>query len=132
MDDWITAVNELVINVLRHGGGHGRLRLIAAGRLICEVADHGPGFDTGRYLARSERPPLSGTGGMGSVWAAHHLSLNVEVALKFIDASVAKRNDVASRFAQEAQAAAKVKGSHVVNIFDFNDLRSNFNKTTPA
>ncbi|HEU4410004.1 MAG TPA: serine/threonine-protein kinase [Polyangiaceae bacterium] len=69
----------------------------------------------GRF--RLER--LLGKGGMGSVWAAHHLSLNVEVALKFIDASVAKRNDVASRFAQEAQAAAKVKGSHVVNIFDY-------------
>jgi serine/threonine-protein kinase len=60
-----------------------------------------------------------GKGGMGAVWLAHHLNLNVEVALKFIDASVAQREDVASRFAQEAQAAAKVKSPHVVNILDY-------------
>ncbi len=77
---------------------------LAAGRIIA-----------GRF--RLER--LLGKGGMGSVWVAHHLNLNIEVALKFIDASVAKRDDVASRFAQEAMAAAKVKSPHVVNILDY-------------
>jgi serine/threonine-protein kinase len=77
-------------------------------------------LEPGRIIAdrfRLER--LLGKGGMGSVWVAHHLNLNVEVALKFIDASVAQRDDVASRFAQEAQAAAKVKSPHVVNILDY-------------
>ncbi|HEU4406618.1 MAG TPA: serine/threonine-protein kinase [Polyangiaceae bacterium] len=79
-------------------------------------ADLAPGrLIAGRF--RLER--LLGKGGMGSVWVARHLNLNVDVALKFIDPAVAKRDDVASRFAQEAQAAAKVKSPHVVNILDY-------------
>jgi eukaryotic-like serine/threonine-protein kinase len=62
---------------------------------------------------------LLGKGGMGSVWVARHLTLNVDVALKFIDAAVARRGDVLSRFAQEAQAAAQVKSPHVVQVLDY-------------
>jgi serine/threonine protein kinase len=70
----------------------------------------------GRF--RLERP--LGQGGMGAIWVGRHLSLNVEVALKFIDLSSAKRRaEIASRFEQEAQAAAKVKGPHVVNVLDY-------------
>jgi anti-sigma regulatory factor (Ser/Thr protein kinase) len=66
VEDWIIAVNELMINVIRHGGGRGTVRLLLlAGRFTCEVADCGPGFDTAHYLARTERPRLSGAGGMG-------------------------------------------------------------------
>src|SRR5690349_13551009 len=65
VDDWITAVNELLINAIRHGGGHGSVRLAAADRLTCEVRDEGPGFDAAAHLARLHRPALSGTGGMG-------------------------------------------------------------------
>ncbi len=64
-EDWITAVNELLINAIRHGGGQGRARLLLGDRLVCEVADEGPGFDISRYVPRADRPPVSDTGGMG-------------------------------------------------------------------
>ncbi len=60
-----------------------------------------------------------GEGGMGCVWKARHLTLGIDVAIKFIDASLARSDEVRSRFAQEAQAAARIKSPHVVNILDY-------------
>jgi anti-sigma regulatory factor (Ser/Thr protein kinase) len=41
--DVITAAHELAANAVRHGAGHGRLRLWADGRsLRCQVSDDGP------------------------------------------------------------------------------------------
>ncbi|MGW4462684.1 ATP-binding protein [Micromonospora sp. NPDC004704] len=63
--DFVTAVNEVMINAVRHGGGSGELRLWETADLVCEVRDHGPGFPANRYLNRSERPTPSPDGGMG-------------------------------------------------------------------
>jgi anti-sigma regulatory factor (Ser/Thr protein kinase) len=42
-DDLVIAVHELAANAVRHGAGHGRLRLLAAdGILTCQVTDDGP------------------------------------------------------------------------------------------
>jgi anti-sigma regulatory factor (Ser/Thr protein kinase) len=39
----VTAAHELATNAVRHGGGHGRLRLWADGRALhCQVRDDGP------------------------------------------------------------------------------------------
>lgn len=73
IEDWVTAVNELLINVIRHGGGKGAIRLLLDGQLTCEVTDQGPGFDAAHYVARVERPPLSGTGGMG-LWVVGQMT----------------------------------------------------------
>jgi serine/threonine protein kinase len=62
---------------------------------------------------------LLGQGGMGSVWRAHHLSLNSPVALKLIDPSLAVHPDARARFMREAQAAAALRSPHVVQTFDF-------------
>ncbi len=62
---------------------------------------------------------LLGRGGMGSVWVARHLSLNIDVAIKFIDATAGARDDLRSRFAQEARTAARIQSPHVVNILDY-------------
>lgn len=48
LEDWITAVNELMINVVRHGGGRGTVCLFMDDRFTWEVTDHGPGFDIAR------------------------------------------------------------------------------------
>ena len=41
--DVMLAVHELAANAVRHGPGHGRLRLhVIAGTLHCEVSDPGP------------------------------------------------------------------------------------------
>jgi anti-sigma regulatory factor (Ser/Thr protein kinase) len=73
VEDWITAVNELLINAVRHGGGRGTVRLLLEARLTCEVTDQGAGFDPTRYVRRSERPPLSAEGGMG-LWTVGQLA----------------------------------------------------------
>ena len=58
---------------------------------------------------RFELLRVIGRGGMGSVWVARHLSLKIEVAIKFIDGPLANRQDLRSRFAQEARTAARIQ-----------------------
>lgn len=70
---------------------------------------------SGRF--RLER--LLGCGSMGSVWLARHLTLDVDVAVKFIDAAFRDQKDHRGRFALEAQAAARINSPHVVNVLDF-------------
>jgi eukaryotic-like serine/threonine-protein kinase len=70
---------------------------------------------SGRF--RLER--VLGRGSMGSVWLARHLTLDVDVAVKFIDAAFRDQKDHRSRFALEAQAAARINSPHVVNVLDF-------------
>src|SRR3954451_24908959 len=70
---------------------------------------------SGRF--RIER--LLGRGAMGSVWLARHLMLDVDVAVKFIDAAFRDQKDHRGRFALEAQAAARINSPHVVNVIDF-------------
>ena len=62
---------------------------------------------------------LLGRGSMGSVWLARHLTLDVDVAVKFIDAAFRDQKDHRGRFALEAQAAARINSPHVVNVLDF-------------
>jgi anti-sigma regulatory factor (Ser/Thr protein kinase) len=69
-DDLVLAVNELATNSLRHGGGHGTLRLWDdADALVCEVQDGGR---IGDSLAGRERPGHSQTTGRG-LWLVHQL-----------------------------------------------------------
>lgn len=66
-----------------------------------------------------------GKGTMGSLWVAHHKTLEVEVALKFIDPELVDQPDLRSRFAQEATAAAKIRSPHVVSVLDFGQAEGN-------
>jgi serine/threonine protein kinase len=61
---------------------------------------------------------MLGSGGMGTVWLAHDLSLDSQCALKLIDDDKAASEEVRIRFEREARAAAQVRGAHVVDIFD--------------
>ncbi|MFC0005874.1 ATP-binding protein [Micromonospora siamensis] len=78
LDDFVLAVNELITNAVRHGGGQGWLRLWGgAGRLVCEVADHGQGISS-RRLADQSRPAPDTAGGWG-LWLARELSDTMDV-----------------------------------------------------
>ena len=59
-----------------------------------------------------------GRGGMGSVWVADHLTLDTQVAVKFISSALLGREGVLERFGREAKMAARVKSPHLVQIFD--------------
>ncbi|HEX7601374.1 MAG TPA: protein kinase, partial [Polyangiaceae bacterium] len=59
-----------------------------------------------------------GTGGMGSVWLASHLTLHTEVVVKLMRPELAREPETLARFSREAASAANVKSPHVVQIFD--------------
>jgi eukaryotic-like serine/threonine-protein kinase len=63
---------------------------------------------------------LLGAGGMGSVWVARHLSLEVDVAVKFIHPDLLSGGDklVVERFRREAKLSAQIDSPHVVRVFD--------------
>jgi hypothetical protein len=61
---------------------------------------------------------LLGRGGMGSVWYAMHLGLDVPCAVKFIEGEGAELPEVQARFEREAKAAAQLRSPHVVQILD--------------
>jgi serine/threonine protein kinase len=81
-----------------------QLRTARSGQLIA-----------GRYRLRG---PL-GRGAMGTVWRAEHLQLRSPVAIKFLDRAIAQDPEMAERFMREAQSAAAVRSTHVVQIFDY-------------
>ncbi|MFI6270322.1 ATP-binding protein [Micromonospora zamorensis] len=78
LDDFVLAINELITNAVRHGGGRGWLRLWhESSLLVCEVADHGRGISPLRLGDRS-RPAPDTAGGWG-LWLARELTDAMEV-----------------------------------------------------
>jgi len=57
-------------------------------------------------------------GGMGSVWIARHLDLDIEIAIKFMDPACASAEGRV-RFEREAKAAACLQSPHVVAVLDY-------------
>ena len=72
----------------------------------------------GRYFLQREL----GRGGMGIVFLAHEVALDRPVALKLLPAELAGREDVRSRFLQEARTAARLSHPHIVPIFAVDEV----------
>lgn len=72
----------------------------------------------GKY--RVER--LLGRGGMGAVFAARHLLLNQDVALKLMLPQLDGSEEAYTRFLREAQSAAQIEGEHIARVFDVGRL----------
>ena len=68
----------------------------------------------GRYLV--ER--LIGQGGMGTVWAGRHVTLEQQVAIKFVHPKLVGSTEALRRFDTEAKAAARIKSRHAVAVYD--------------
>jgi serine/threonine protein kinase len=91
------------------------------------VADRGPepltGVQEGDVLAgkyRVER--VLGVGGMGVVVAAHHIRLDMKVALKFLLPAMLGDAEAVGRFAREARAAVRITNEHVARVTDVGTL----------
>ncbi|MDC0741081.1 serine/threonine-protein kinase [Polyangium mundeleinium] len=69
----------------------------------------------GRY--RMERPLASG--GMGSVWVGRHVTLQTDVAIKFISNESAASQAARARFEREARSAAHLRHPNVVAVQDY-------------
>ncbi|AEV84143.1 anti-sigma regulatory factor [Actinoplanes sp. SE50] len=73
LDDFIVAVQELITNAVRHGGGRGRLLLRRYDNTVtCEISDHGSGFPGG--VPPIVSPPPAGVPGGRGLWLATQLS----------------------------------------------------------
>ncbi|MBM4360757.1 MAG: protein kinase [Deltaproteobacteria bacterium] len=59
-----------------------------------------------------------GSGGMGAVWRARHLQLDVDVAMKFMSPRLASSEELRERFEREAKAAARLRTRHVARVLD--------------
>ncbi|WNM39134.1 ATP-binding protein [Micromonospora halotolerans] len=69
LEDFVLAVHELVANVVRHGGGCGKLLLRRCNDSVtCQISDPGPGMDeVVPALPSGNRP------GNRGLWLAQHL-----------------------------------------------------------
>ena len=63
-----------------------------------------------------------GSGGMGCVYLAEHLSLRRPVALKLLHRAVEGMDEVTMRFEREAFATGRVDHPNCVNVSDFGRL----------
>ncbi len=72
----------------------------------------------GRY--RVER--ALGAGGMGSVLAAHDLSMNRPVAIKHLLPVHAGNREAHTRFAREARVTAWIRSEHVARVLDAGEI----------
>src|SRR6185503_8110919 len=69
---------------------------------------------TDRYLLTE----ILGEGGMGAVWLARDLRLEIDIALKFLRRDVATAA-TSERLLQEARAVARLDHPSIVRVFDF-------------
>jgi serine/threonine protein kinase/tetratricopeptide (TPR) repeat protein len=58
-------------------------------------------------------------GGMGAVWRARHIKLDVPVAVKLMSPMLAASAQARARFEREAKAAARLASPHVVEVHDY-------------
>ena len=74
----------------------------------------------GRILAGKYRLVSKLTeGGMGMVWRAEHVQLGSPAAVKLLDPTIAESSEALARFKREAQSAASLRCTNIVQIFDF-------------
>lgn len=85
-----------------------------------DLGDAAAGSDlVGTILGGCRLLEVIGSGGMGTMYRAHHTRLDREVAVKTLHARLLRVGGMAERFQREAQAAAKLSHPNIVSVFDF-------------
>jgi len=72
----------------------------------------------GTMVGKYQLLGVVGRGGMGCVYEALNTSINKRVAMKCIDAQLARNDEANARFQREALAASAIESPHIVQIFD--------------
>ncbi|MBN1879698.1 protein kinase [bacterium] len=62
-----------------------------------------------------------GSGGMGSVYKAHDLELDEDIAIKMLSSQLTLSETAIVRFKQEIKLARQINHSNIIRIFDFGD-----------
>ena len=79
----------------------------------------------GRYLLRGE----IGSGSMASVYRAYDPVNDIDVALKVLHPYLEQNKEILQRFKQEAEAAARLRHPHIIQVYDFFDSESHYYMT---
>jgi serine/threonine protein kinase len=58
-------------------------------------------------------------GGMGAVWSAEHMELMCPAAVKLLSPAFAESPETLARFKRQAQSAASLRSTNIVQILDF-------------
>lgn len=77
-----------------------------------------PPIQIGKYAIQS----MAGEGAMGAVYLARDSVLNRNVAIKVMNATIAKDELLRQRFLREAQSAGGLQHPNVVTIYDFGEI----------
>jgi serine/threonine protein kinase len=97
-----------------------RPELAVTGPSCARVSSHG-GHAAGEILAgKYQIVGFLGEGGMGTVWRAHSLLLDVDVAIKVLHREHGG-GDASERLLREARATASLGHPAIVRVFDFNE-----------
>lgn len=75
-------------------------------------------LQVGDVLGRYRLERLLGEGGMGHVYAARHLSIDRDVAIKVLRPELARVESQVQRFIAEAQAVNRVRHANIIEIVD--------------
>lgn len=76
----------------------------------------------GQHVAGHELVRVLAAGGMGEVYLARHLGLDMLRAIKVIHNNLREQDDAQARFAREAQVLARLSHNSIVQIIDFGAL----------
>jgi eukaryotic-like serine/threonine-protein kinase len=68
---------------------------------------------------------LLGSGGMAEVWSATNTFTERQVAIKFMNAQVAKTPEAAARFLKEAKVSARVNHPNIIDVLDVGQTEQN-------
>lgn len=66
-----------------------------------------------------------GSGGMAEVWSATNTFTERQVAIKFMNAQVAKTPEAAARFLKEAKVSARVNHPNIIDVLDVGQTEQN-------
>ena len=103
-------------------------RAASGPEIIVEAGYEGEGPASGRRVAYAAGLVVAdkyellrplGSGGMGEVWVAHHLSLDIDVAVKFIGEVGGSESGLAERLLEEARNTARLGHPAIVRALDF-------------
>ncbi len=73
---------------------------------------------TGELIGNYEIAELLGRGGMGSVYKGRHVTLERNVAIKFLSPQLSHSADYVTRFLREARAAAHLNHPNIIGVYD--------------
>jgi serine/threonine-protein kinase len=72
--------------------------------------------------ARYQVDAILGDGGMGIVYAGHHVELGRQLAIKVLRREIASSEASMKRFRREAMAATRLSHQHIVTTLDYGNL----------